>query len=521
MGKLEAAMRLIADDRSSRRRLFAGGILVGVATGSVIAFFREALKLSEDLRPYLVAFLREAGLPGLLGWALLLVLAAWLLSRIVAFEPMSTGSGIPQVKGILLGEMRMRWLRVLMAKVFGGILAIGLGMSLGREGPSVQIGACVGQGISELRNKPRTVERLYLTAGAGAGLAAAFNAPLAGVIFCLEELAKSFSPLVLMATIAATLSATVVTQIAFGGAPVFHFPVFPVLPLESLWLMVLLGILIGVLGILFNRGLFAALDLYGRFPFTGLARPLVPLLVGMGLMFFVPQVLGGGNRLVDLLVEQPFLWPTLLLFLVLKYSYTMLCFGSGVPGGIFLPMLVLGAIGGALFAAFVGAFHLAPPEYAANFIVFGMAGYFAAVVRSPVTGSILVMEMTGSFQHLLALIFVSLAAYLTADFLKGEPVYDALLLRSLRRERQIAQRLSRHRAVAEFVVGVGSALDGALVREIPWPKDSLLVNVRRGESEMVPRGDLRLSAGDFLYVLLEDRDIAALQAAAEPEKGDT
>ena len=97
MGKLEAAMRFIADDRSSRRRLFAGGILVGVATGGVIAFFREALKLSEDLRPYLVAFLREAGLPGLLGWALLLVLAAWLLSRIVAFEPMSTGSGIPQV----------------------------------------------------------------------------------------------------------------------------------------------------------------------------------------------------------------------------------------------------------------------------------------------------------------------------------------------------------------------------------------------------------------------------------------
>ena len=513
-------MRFIADDRSSRRRLFAGGVLVGVATGCVIAFFRAALKLSEDLRPALIAFLREGGVPTLFGWVLLLVVAAWILSRIVAFEPMSTGSGIPQVKGVLLGEMRMRWLRVLVAKVFGGILAIGLGMSLGREGPSVQIGACVGQGVSELRNKPRTVERLYLTAGAGAGLAAAFNAPLAGVIFCLEELAKSFSPLVLMATIAATLSATVVTQIAFGGAPVFHFPAFPVLPLESLWLMGPLGILMGVLGILFNRGLFAALDLYGRVPMAGWVRPLLPLLVGTGLMFSVPQVLGGGNDLVDLLVEQPFLWPTLLLLLGLKYFYTMFCFGSGVPGGIFLPMLVLGAIGGALFAAFVGAVHWAPPTYAANFIVFGMAGYFAAVVRSPVTGSILVMEMTGSFQHLVALIFVSLAAYLTADFLKGQPVYDALLLRSLRRERQIAQRLSTHRAVAEFVVGVGSALDGALVREVAWPKDSLLVNVRRGELEMVPHGDFRLAAGDFLYVFAEDREIAALQAAAEPEKGD-
>ena len=520
MGKLEAAMRLIADDRSSRRRLFAGGVLVGVGTGCVIAFFRWALQWSENLRPQLIAFLQEGGALVLFGWVLLLFAAAWVLARIVALEPMSAGSGIPQVKGILLGEMRMRWLRVLVAKVFGGILAIGLGMSLGREGPSVQIGACVGQGISELRHKPRTVERLYLTAGAGAGLAAAFNAPLAGVIFCLEELAKSFSPLVLMATIAATLSATVVTQIAFGGAPVFHFPAFPVLPLESLWLMGPLGILMGVLGIFFNRGLFAALDLYGRFPMVGWVRPLLPLLVGTGLMFFVPQVLGGGNDLVDLLVGQPFLWPTLLLLLGWKYVYTMLCFGSGVPGGIFLPMLVLGAIGGALFAAFVGAMHLAPPAYAANFIVFGMAGYFAAVVRSPVTGSILVMEMTGSFQHLLALIFVSLAAYLTADFLKGQPVYDALLLRSLRRERQITQRLSRHRAVAEFVVGVGSALDGALVREFAWPEGSLLVNVRRGELEMVPRGDFRLAAGDFLYVFAEDRDIAALQAAAEPEKGD-
>ena len=137
MGKLEAAMRLIGDDRSSRRRLFAGGILVGVATGGVIAFFREALKLSEDLRPRLIAFLTEQGLPALLGWGLLLVAAAWVLARIIVFEPMSTGSGIPQVKGILLGEMRMNWLRVLLAKVFGGVLAIGLGMSLGREGPSV------------------------------------------------------------------------------------------------------------------------------------------------------------------------------------------------------------------------------------------------------------------------------------------------------------------------------------------------------------------------------------------------
>lgn len=520
MGKLEAAIRLIADDRSSRRRLFAGGVQVGLASGAVIALFRGALEFMDDLRPDLIAWLTAGGLPAIGGWLLLVVVGAWLLARIVAMEPLCTGSGIPQVKGVLLGEMKMHWLRVLLAKISGGILALGLGMSLGREGPSVQIGACVGQGISELQNKPRTAIRLYLTAGAGAGLAGAFNAPLAGVIFCLEELTKSFSPLVLMATIAATLSATVINQIAFGGAPVFHFPAFPVMPLADLWLMALLGIAIGALGVVFNRGLFLALDVYERLPLRGMMRPLLPLLVGTGLLFFTPQVLGGGSCLVDRLVADHFLWPMLLLLLALKFFYTLLCFGSGVPGGIFLPMLVLGALGGALFAAALASAGLAAAAYTVNFIVFGMAACFAAVARSPVTGSVLVMEMTGSFEHLLALIFVSLAAYLTADLLKGEPVYDALLLRSLRRQHRLAQQLHQHRAVAEFVVGVASQLDSALVKDIPWPRDSLLVAARRGEMELAAHGDLRLQAGDFLYVFLADGDIAAMQAMAEERKGD-
>ncbi|WP_462331599.1 ClC family H(+)/Cl(-) exchange transporter [Schwartzia sp. (in: firmicutes)] len=514
MAQQEAALKIISDERSSRMKLFAGGTLVGAATGAVIAFFRGALEYSEDLRQYLEEFLHDYGAFGYGAWFAALVLAALILSRIVAYEPMSTGSGIPQVKGILLGEMRMRWLSVLLAKVFGGILAIGAGMSLGREGPSVQIGACVGQGISELRDKPRTAMRLYLTAGAGAGLAAAFNAPLAGVIFCLEELTKSFSPLVLMATIAATVTATVVTQFVFGGGPVFHFPELLMLPLGSIWLMIPLGIAVGLLGVGFNKGLFFSLDAYGRVP-KGIVRPLIPLFAGAGLFLVLPQVLGGGNRLVDSLVAHPEPLSFLIILLVVKYAYTMLCFGSGVPGGIFLPMLVLGAVGGSLCAVFAETVGLLTSEYAANFIVFGMAAYFASVVKSPVTGSILVMEMTGSFEHLLALILVSVSAYLTADALHSQPVYDALLLRSLKKNKQISEKLTKHRSVVEFSIAEASRMDGMYVKDFPWPVDSLLVSIQRGETEITPHGVVKLQAGDLIYVLVEDREIDTIRKAVE------
>ena len=204
----------------------------------------------------------------------------------------------------------------------------------------------------------------------------------------------------------------------------------------------------------------------------------------------------------------------LLLLLFGKFFFTMLCFGSGVPGGIFLPMLVLGALGGAIFAKAALALGLMEPAYAVNFIVFGMAAYFAAVVKSPVTGSILIMEMTGSFQHMLALICVSVAAYMVTDMAKGAPVYDALLERSLAVHRRLRKAIQHRRVVVEIVVGTGSELDGAAIRDISWPKHSLIVDVRRGEEEYVPDGTLVLAAGDYVYVLANDTDIAVIQQQA-------
>jgi len=433
--KTDNLLELLVDKKRFSLRLLLEGLAVGLGAGISISIFRYLLAGSEILRPVIYHNLREALADGQWQWLALYILSfiliAYLLKLIVAREPMCTGSGIPQIKGILQGDMSMRWFSVLLSKIIGGVLAIGAGMSLGREGPSVQIGACVGQGLSQTSRRTRFESRILMTAGAGAGLAAAFNAPLAGVIFGLEEMQKTISPALLLTGITASITAATVTEVVFGMSPVFSMGYLLPLPLNLFDVLVATGIVIGLLGRLFNIALAYSLNTYSRLGLSGMKKPLVPLTLAGILGFVLPEILGGGNLLVDSLVVTDYTIGFLCLLFVGKFLFTMMCFGSGVPGGIFLPMLVLGAAGGAVLAKLLVLAGLLPAMYYADIIVFGMAAYFSSVVKSPVTGSILILEMTGSFQHMLALLVVSLTAYVISDLTGGRPVYDELLDRAL------------------------------------------------------------------------------------------
>ena len=504
---------IFADERHFRLRLFFEGAALGVLTGNVVAAFRWLLQTADVMRPGFYVFLKENMAYALPFFAVLFIVGL-LLWKIVKLEPMISGSGIPQVKGILLGEMHMRWAHVVLLKFIGGVLAIGVGgMSLGREGPSVQLGACVGQGIGRGLHRTRSEGRYLLTAGGGAGLAAAFNAPLAGVVFCLEELQKNFSPLVLMAAITAAVTSTAVTRMVFGGAPVFHLGEIPVIPMDGTYfLLVALGLFTGAVSMAFNPMLRVSLDWYRALPVRPWMKPVLPLMMSGMLGFFMPEVLGGGNLLVDSIVTADYALPILLLLFAVKFTFLMVCFGSGVPGGIFLPMLVLGALCGAVFAKGAEAVGVMPAYYMTDCVAFAMAAYFAAVVKSPVTGSILIMEMTGSFEHMLAIITVAMSAYMVTDMTGGQPVYDMLLARSLRIRDHIRKHMRRHRVAVELVAGAGSSVVGRRIGDIAFPKHVVLVNVRRGMSEHVPSSDFELIPGDYLYFLTDDTDVACLTA---------
>ena len=500
-----------------RLKLFGEGILIGFFVGLVISAFRYLLEKAEELRIVVYKYLQTESWTLTILWFLGLFLIAYVLSWIVKVEPMAAGSGIPQVKGIILGFMKMKWLRVLISKFMGGVLAIGAGLSLGREGPSIQLGATIGQGLSRMLGRSRMEERYLLTSGASAGLAAAFNAPLAGVIFSLEELHKSFSPAVLMSAVAAALTAAVVSQSIFGDHPVFDFVGLPIFPTQYYGLIIVLGILMGLFGIIFNRILIKSLDIYERQNFfSGMGKIALPLVIAGVIGFFLPEVLGGGNHLVDELASQSFSLKMLWILLIVKFFFTMISYGSGVPGGIFLPMLVIGALAGSVFSHMLINYGQVDPYYGTNIIVLSMAGYFAAIVKAPITGSILIMEMTGSFNHMLSLIIVSMISYLIVDVAKSKPIYEELLERSLIKQGKKSSNItSKKRMIVEVVICSGSKLDGRQIKNIDWAPQCLLVSIKRGDMELVPKGDTQIIAGDYLYILANADQAKQLRGLAE------
>lgn len=489
--------------------LIGEGLLVGAAAGIVVMLYRIALTYAGQWMNAALDWMRGDMLRTALWFAALLVMAL-IVSRLVKWEPMISGSGIPQVEGEILGKLTQKWKKVLPAKFCGGFLCLLGGLSLGREGPSIQLGAMSGQGISRLLDRGKTEERHLMTCGASAGLAAAFHAPLAGMMFALEEIHKGFSVSILVSVMTSSVTADYICSHIMGLDPVFQFRLEHVLPQNYYWMLLVLGVILGVLGALYNKVMLLAQDLYRKPKFLNETGRLIIAFMAAGVMgILMPSVLGsGGDLIVDLTGGELLLGAAALTFVV-KFLFSAVSFGSGAPGGIFFPLLVLGALIGGIFAmACVELFGL-DPVYINNFVLLAMAGYFTAIVRAPITGIILLFEMSGTVSQVLSLAVVSVAAYITATLLKSEPIYESLLERILQGQGGAEKKgafSGGQKVLSEFVIMGGSALEGRKVMEIDWPKNCLLVAVEREGKEMIPRGKTQLQAGDRLTVMTDERD---------------
>lgn len=504
--QLNRIFDILINWRNFRLKLFAQGIVVGLFAGTLVVLFRFILEQSDLWLQHLYSVLRSGSPWILLAWAIALVFIACLLGTIVQKQPLVSGSGIPQVKGVVSGHLEMNWVSTILWKFIGGILAIGAGLSLGREGPSIQLGAAAGQGVNRLFGGLKVEKRILITSGASAGLAAAFNAPLAGVIFALEELHKNFSPPVLMSAMAAALTADFISQHFFGIKPIFNFHTLPILPFKYYLHLIILGLVIGVFGVFFNWSLLKIQDIYKKqtvIPKKYLS--VVPLLLSIIVGLYLPVCLCGGNKLIDSISLGHFSIAILLVLVAVKFIFTIVSYGSGVPGGIFLPLLVIGALVGGIFGDVAVSLTGVSPDYINNFVVFAMAGYFTAIVKAPITGSILITEMTGSFSQLLPVIIVSMAAYVASDILKGKPIYDQLLQRLLLNKNDDFKQSDLHKkTLLEIAVCLGSDLDHQQVKDVKWPSNCLIVGIRRGEAEIIPHGDTTILAGDYLNILTNE-----------------
>ena len=412
--------------------LITEGLCVGLVGGFVVLLYRVALTFAGDWLVKILSYMKGNPFRCVV-WFLILAALAWIVGKLVKWEPMISGSGIPQVEGEIAGRLSQNWKRVLPAKFAGGFLCMLGGLSLGREGPSIQLGAMAGQGISRALGRGKREEKFLMTCGASAGLSAAFHAPLAGMMFAVEEIHKTFSIPILLPVMTASVTADYIASHILGLDPVFRFQITEYLPQNYYWLLILLGILVGVSGVFYNWGMLKAQELYRKIPFmkeTG--RLLIAFLTAGVLGIVMPWVLGSGSGLIVSLTQGEMVLGMVVLTLVMKFLFSAVSFGSGAPGGIFFPLLILGALIGAVFAmAGGGVFGLAP-VYVNNFVLLGMTGFFTAIVRAPLTGIILLFEMSGSISQMLSLSIVSVTAYIVATLMRSEPIYDSLLKRILK-----------------------------------------------------------------------------------------
>lgn len=418
-------------------RMFVLATITGCLVGIVAASFRFLIEYGYAGFVHAAATIGDGGYPGWIAAPLAgaaLVTAAVFITR--QFAPEAAGSGIQYIEGTMKGVLPpIRWRRVLPVKFVGGLFAMCSGLVLGREGPSIHLGGALGAMIGNAARVADDHRHALSAAGAGAGLSVAFNAPIGGILFVVEEMRDDidYTHLVAHYVIVASILATAVAGMLLGFDRVLPMPTVNDPTVAELLLAVVFGVGVGAVGVLLNAWLLRVIgSLRNLANCVGWAT--LPLIVGAGFGFLVwwyPDATGGGELLAQRLVTSGTPADALVLLLLVRMAAFLVSYGVGTPGGIFAPQLAFGAILGLLFVAIVD--HLAPGLIVepTKFAIVGMTGLLAATVRAPLTGLALVVEMTGSINLLLMMLVVALTCVSTAELLGGHPIYKQMLGRLL------------------------------------------------------------------------------------------
>ncbi len=414
--------------------------LTGVISGTVIVLYNFVAEFLAEKSAHLYqeAYLHPAFIPLVF---VALVLLAFISYVILKYVPEVKGPAVPRTEGVVRGLKPIVWWRTLIGTVFASFTSFFAGLSLGNEGPSTAIGASLGAGVSKLHRSKRLspedkkeIGLMITTSGSSAGMAAAFNAPVSGLIFTLEELHQRFSPTILLAA-----SSAIITSIATStalkyalGLPLVALELpLQALPFKYIWTLLLLGVICGVCVALFTK----CLSGIGELKFV----KKIPLLLKLVIAFVVTGVFGllltdatGSSLLLvhKLTSGVDFKWWMLLLIFLSKIFLTVLGLGSDASGGLLIPNLTLGALIGALMGKAFVAMGV-PSVYYNTFIIISMSAFLGAAFRTPITAIVLMLEITGSLSGMLTIGIEVLIAYVVSELLMRKPIYDTLLERDM------------------------------------------------------------------------------------------
>ncbi len=497
-------------------QLVAVGALTGLFAGIAVTLYNVLANIGEGFSRDIYEIVREtpAFIPLLF---LALFLGAIVIGGVVKFIPMIRGSGIPQTEGATRGLLHFRWYQVLTGMFAASLATIFLGLSAGSEGPSIQIGGACGYGTADLLKRKETVRRYQITGGACTGLAVAFNAPVTGMAFAFEEAHKRFTPEVFVCAFSSVIVGVITRNLL---RPLLGFPVestfttfsFTAPDMFSYLYILLAALVCAFAGVAFYFLVFRAKKLFAKITFwKGMGKMLIPFMLAGIFGLITVYAMGGGHELIqalgsksegmELIFSSP-LWATLLIVFAFKFIVSVVNMGAGVPCGVFIPMLAVGACLGALLSLLCVQMGM-DPAYSDVMIMICMATFFTTIVKAPVTGIVMVVELTWSFTFLLPVVMGVAVGYLVGDVFHTQPIYDKLL------EGIVEEQKVREGAKKETVrlrVVKGSTADGRAVRDILWPSDALVIALSRGGTAIVPDGETVLEAGDEITIVGETSD---------------
>ncbi len=512
MKKIQNTKNILENQQGMHFVLIIESIIVGMLAGLVIVFFRKGIKFCNFWMTSLYNKISTENITVFfLTIAVLLSLAIFIGYLIKKF-PMIVGSGVSQLKGNFLQKMPFLPLAELPLKFIAGIITIGSGMSVGKAGPSIQIGAYLGS-VFERIGKTSHIEKVCLiTSGATAGLSAIFGAPFASMLFAIEGLHQYLSPLLLICTMAGAFSGNFVVSLFFGNKPMFDISGLGFFPMKYYAWLIVLGILTAVLAYIFKKTIYLFQKAFKKISIVEL-RPIIPFLVILPIYFFFPLASGSGDKLVFDLINNNYSLQLLCLILIVKIIFTGLCLGSGAIGGVFFPLLACGALSGILFSQILVYFNLIEEQYAMNLMIFGMTGFFTGVINAPMTGIILLAEIGADFAHLDGIIICGLTAYIFGNFLNSKPeLSENISIKEFIPESELSKieqnkkkskiiKRNKQNEIFEFFVFPESKLVAKKVSEINLPDSCLLVSIARADEEIIPKASDEIFAGDRLIFI--------------------
>ncbi|MBO5327959.1 MAG: ClC family H(+)/Cl(-) exchange transporter [Clostridia bacterium] len=487
-------------------------ILTGLLAGVVVTFYNILVHFGEESSQKIYALLRAypAFIPLLF---ITLAAGAIVIGTLVKFVPMVRGSGIPQTEGAARGLFALKWYVTLCSAFAASLACVFLGLSAGGEGPSIQIGGCVGEGVGVTLKRSQMIKRLQISAGASAGLAVAFNAPLTGLIFSLEEAFRSFSAQIFICSALSVASGLLVGNLLrdlMGYSVGFTFEnfVFTNVGLDNVPYVLLAAVLTAICGVAFYYCVFLAKKALKKLTFLkGVGKFLIPFLLAGIFGLITPYAMGGGHSFIQDLATSgtgqfhlqslitSSILGTLLFVFAFKFISAVACMGCGVPCGVFIPMLAVGACLGGILSELCKLMGM-DPVCADYLVIICMSVFFVTVVKAPITAIIMTFELTGQIQNVLPALIGVAVGYLVSELFKVEPIYERLLDEFVKEE-GISEGLKLIKVSA--VIQPNSVADDKFVRSIIWPANGLVVEVVDSEgNKFVPEGETKLIAGQTI-----------------------